>query len=56
MWDSIPRTDDHDLSQKQVLNLLSHPGVPGFEPLYKTPVKYKHKIHYNAQVKNGLYI
>ena len=26
--DSIPRPRDHDLSQRQTLNQLSHPGAP----------------------------
>ena len=28
MWDSIPGRWDHDLSRRQLLNQLSHPGVP----------------------------
>ena len=28
MWDSIPGPWDHDLSQRQMLNQLSHPGTP----------------------------
>ena len=26
IWDSIPGPWDHDLSQRQMLNQLSHPG------------------------------
>ncbi|XP_059042435.1 thyroid transcription factor 1-associated protein 26 isoform X2 [Mustela nigripes] len=29
MWDSIPGRWDHDLSRRQLLNQLSHPGIPG---------------------------
>ena len=28
MWGSIPGPRDHDLSQRQTLNQLSHPGAP----------------------------
>ena len=28
MWDLIPGPWDHDLSQRQMLNQLSHPGAP----------------------------
>ena len=28
MWDSIPEPWDHDPSQRQVANHLSHPGAP----------------------------
>jgi len=28
MWDSISGTRDYDLSRRQMLNQLSHPGVP----------------------------
>jgi len=28
MWDSIPGPRDHDLSRRQTLNHLSHPGAP----------------------------
>ena len=28
IWGSIPRLWDHDLSQRQTLNWLSHPGTP----------------------------
>ena len=28
MWDSIPGRWNHDLSRRQLLNQLSHPGVP----------------------------
>ncbi|XP_073739722.1 guanine nucleotide exchange factor for Rab-3A isoform X7 [Callorhinus ursinus] len=28
MWDSIPGLQDHDLSRRQSLNQLSHPGAP----------------------------
>ena len=28
MWGSIPRPSDHDLSQRQMLKGLSHPGAP----------------------------
>ena len=28
MWDPIPGLQDHDLSQRQLLNQLSHPGTP----------------------------
>ena len=27
MWDSIPEPRDQDLSQRQMLNVLSHPGA-----------------------------
>ena len=30
MWDSIPGRWDHDLSRRQLLNQLSHSGVPVF--------------------------
>lgn len=28
MWGSIPECQDHALSQRQMLNDLSHPGAP----------------------------
>ena len=28
MWGSIPGSQDHELSRRQVLNRLSHPGAP----------------------------
>ena len=28
VWDSVPGPWDHDLSWKQMLNLLSHPDTP----------------------------
>ena len=31
MWDSIPGHWDHDLSQRQTFNQLSHPGTPKIE-------------------------
>ena len=27
-WDSIPGPQDHNLSQRQMFNLLSHPDAP----------------------------
>ena len=33
MWDSIPRSWDHDLSQRQMLN-QSHPGIPELNTSY----------------------
>ena len=36
MWDWIPGPRDHALSQRQMLNLLSHPSIPDcvFNTLY----------------------
>ena len=33
-WGSIPGSWDHDLSQRQILNWLSHPGAPKHPLLY----------------------
>ena len=38
MWDSIPGPWDHDLSQRQTLNRLSHPGALQTNPYGKPNV------------------
>ena len=39
MWSLIPRSLDHDLSQRQLLNQLSHPGAwPMCDPFYSRSV------------------
>ena len=33
MWGSIPGPQHHDMSQRQMLNQLSHPGAPNINSL-----------------------
>ena len=36
MWDLIPGSQDHNLSQRQMLNRLSHPGASAWEDFLST--------------------
>ena len=47
MWDSIPEPQDHDLSWRQMLNQLSHPGLTNrkFLKMIKMNIN-KHKCMY----------
>ena len=35
MWGSIPQRRDHDLSRRQTLNQLNHPGAPQSKCLFE---------------------
>jgi len=47
MWGSVPGPGDHDLSRRQMLNHLSHPGILGEKKKKLQAGKWKS----NQQVK-----